>query len=332
MASDRLSVSVAIATYNGERWLDEQLRSIAVGCSSVPLEIIVRDDCSTDDTQRVIDRCVADGLPVRLISSPARLGVTGNFAETIRECEGSIIALADQDDVWFPHKLDRLVEVFQSRPAVGLVFSDALAVDAEGRNLGYHLFDAVGLTASEKRQARSGRTRDVLLKHYVVTGATIAFRAEYKDLILPIPRVALHDAWIASTIAGVAPVHMIEEPLIEYRQHPAQVQGQRPLSLLQQVRAARLQGPEYLIQEAERCEAIRDRLTSRAIGPSARWLADPWYVEQLGRKANHLRRRARAYTRATSRLILVAEELLAGHYSRFGHWWKTPLGDLFIDR
>lgn len=320
-----------MCTFNGGRWVAAQLRSITAGAAGIPLEIVVRDDGSADDSRHVIERCRAEGMPLRLAASGGHLGVAGNFSEAIRQCTGAVVALADQDDVWRPHKVAAIRRAFREHPAVGLVFSDADTIDARGMRLGYRLFDAIGFTRSDRRRVRRGRIRDVLLRRHVVTGATLAFRAEYTDLILPIPPAALHDAWIAAVVAAVAPVLMIEEPLIEYRQHPDQVQGEKPLSLAQQAAAAARQRPEHLIREAERCEAIRDRLVERAVGPSARWLADPWYVEQLGRKAAFLRRRAAARARPCPRWSLVAKELAAGHYRRFGHWWKTPLSDLFLD-
>jgi hypothetical protein len=100
-----------------------------------------------------------------------------------------------------------------------------MLVDAKRRPLGCRLWSAIRFTPAEQRRWHAGQAIDVLLRHNVVTGATLAFRAEYRDLVLPIPGGWVHDGWLALLIAAVADTVAIAEPLIEYRQHAAQQTG-----------------------------------------------------------------------------------------------------------
>src|SRR5262245_48111587 len=117
--------SVAMCTYNGSRYLSAQLDSIGTQ-TRPPDELMICDDGSVDDTVQLIEK-FADSAPfvVRLEVNSANLGSTKNFEKAIQRCKGDLIALADQDDVWLPRKLELLEAEFQRSPNVGLVFSDA---------------------------------------------------------------------------------------------------------------------------------------------------------------------------------------------------------------
>ena len=322
-----MSISVALCSFNGGRFIGEQLASIARQ-KLPPAEIVVCDDGSTDGTIAIVEEfaCTAP-CPVRVEKHASPLGVAANFGRAIELCSGDLIALADQDDVWEPHKLERIAAAFTADERLGLVFSDATAVDTAGNPLGYRLWDALvpPFTGSERRLASQGRLFDVLLRHYVVTGATLAFRGRYRDLVLPIPTNALHDAWIAVLIGAVTPCRMIEEPLIRYRQHTTQMQGERPLGFFDQLRAARLAGVTKLDDTADRFQAIRNRL---AASPQYHVAAD--VLDRLAGKVDHFRTRAAMLTSGRFRLPTVLGELIRGRYRRYSHPWKWPLADLLL--
>jgi len=322
-----LGISVALCSFNGGRFIGDQLVSIARQ-TSPPAEIVVCDDGSTDDTTAIVEEFARTApCPVRLEKHPAPLGVAANFGRAIELCTGDLIALADQDDVWEPHKLERIAAAFAADEQVGMVFSDATAIDHGGAPLGYKVWDAIAppFTAGERRLCRQGRLFDVLLRHYVVTGATLAFRSSYRDLLLPIPADALHDAWVATLITAVTRSAAIEEPLIRYRQHATQFQGERPLRFLEQLRVARRAGPARLEQTADRFQMIRDRL---AASPRYRVPAD--VLDGLTGKIEHFRTRAAIIRSGRLRLPTVLAELIRGRYCRYSHPWKWPLADLFL--
>ena len=103
-----------------------------------------------------------------------------------------------------PEKLARIEECFIQHEAVGLVFSDAEVVDESLRPLGYRMWESVGFNENQRRMVRNGRVLDVLLPGWTVTGATMAFRSKFKDLVFEIPAdiAMIHDGWIALMIAS----------------------------------------------------------------------------------------------------------------------------------
>jgi glycosyltransferase involved in cell wall biosynthesis len=224
---DRMStVSVALCTYNGAAHLAEQLESL-LAQSRLPDELVVGDDCSTDSTVKILEEFAARApFPVRITINARNLGSSHNFGETICRCNGDFIALCDQDDVWLPSKLAKLLAVLEARPDVGLVFSDAELVDENMKPLGRRLWE-ITFPDHEHEQFQQGGWFDILYVHEVVTGATMAFRATLRDIVLPIPSfpTIIHDGWSAFVIGSVANLVFVPEPLILYRQHAAQQMG-----------------------------------------------------------------------------------------------------------
>jgi len=226
-----MKLSIAMCTYNGARYLPEQLASIAAQ-TRPPDELVVCDDCSSDETRAMLEEFKAQApFPVRLYFNEQNLRVWKNFEKAIRLCEGDIIALCDQDDVWLPEKLERMAEAFVATPDAGLVFSDLEVVDENLRPLGYHAWHSLEFGKRGQALFRKGKAFNALITRNVVTGAAMAFRAEYRDLVLPVPKVSqrlLHDYWFALTISTVAELVPIKMPLVKYRVHPEQCNGLVP--------------------------------------------------------------------------------------------------------
>ncbi len=222
-----MTISVAMCTYNGARYLREQLDGIAAQ-TRPPDEMVVCDDGSTDETCQIVETFAASvPFAVRLHVNERSLGSTKNFGRAIGFCAGEIIALSDQDDVWLPGKLSRLEAEFLNAPEVGLVFSDAEVIDENSRPLGYRLWEKIGIRQSHLKRLRSDKAVDELLPGSTVTGATMAFRSSLRELVLPIPDdlPLIHDGWIAVLTAAVTGVSFIGEPLVRYRRHPRQQVG-----------------------------------------------------------------------------------------------------------
>ena len=222
-----MGISVAMCTYNGARYLGEQLESIA-SQTRAPDELVICDDGSSDETVQIIRAFSAQSkFPVRLYVNEKNLGSTKNFEQAIALCNQEIIALADQDDVWRANKLEVIEDVFFNSPQTGLVFSDAELVGEDLQPLGYSMWEKNGFDEGQKNLIKGGHALDVLLPGWTVTGATIAFRAHFRELLLPIPThlPMIHDGWIAVMISAVAEINFINEPLIKYRQHAGQQIG-----------------------------------------------------------------------------------------------------------
>jgi glycosyltransferase involved in cell wall biosynthesis len=318
-----MTLSVALCSHNGERFLSDQLASIRRQARP-PDEVVIRDDASSDGTVNLIRRFAGETpFPVCVEANPATVGSTGNFSRAIAACSGDVIVFADQDDVWLPDKLRRLEAALQANPAAGFVFSDAEVADERLNPLGYSLWDAIGFGRREQERFGRGGTFEGLLRRYRVTGATMAFRAAYRDLVLPIPAGWVHDAWIALLIAAVAPCVLIPEPLIRYRQHPGQQHGGRRRGLYAQYRAARQLTRGRCEAVSARYAAAYDRLKG-VPGVSAACL------RLLEGKICHARRRAEMRTPGAWRLPTIVREVCRGNYARYSLGWKAVAQDLFL--
>lgn len=214
-----------MCTYNGDKYLEEQLESIA-NQTRLPDEMIICDDKSKDGTLDILRNFKSKvSFSVRLFFNEKNLGSTKNFEKAIKLCTGDIIFLSDQDDVWYPNKLEKIEKLFYISPSTAAIFTDAELVDDNLRSLGYSMWQSIGFNKREQNRFIHGKFIEVLLKQNVVTGSTMAFRSELRRLFFPIPDTWFHDAWITLLIAFVSDLNMISEPLIKYRQHHMQQIG-----------------------------------------------------------------------------------------------------------
>jgi glycosyltransferase involved in cell wall biosynthesis len=307
-------ISVALCTYNGARFLEPQLESFAAQTRR-PDELVVCDDQSSDDTLAILGRFEQRApFPVRIQRNDSRLGSTKNFEKAIGLCSGDLIATSDQDDVWSPEKLALCEASFADDPARALVFTDADVVDEQLRSIGHRMWDAIHFSRLAQRRVRRGRAFEVLLRQWLVTGATMMFRADYRPFILPIPDNWIHDGWIAFIIAAMAPVGVVDRPTVLYRQHAAQQIGGRKLGLRELYKMAREVGHAEFRLALERFLLAQERL--QAFAPRVR---EPGFLELVAAKVAHQKRRL-AIAESPSRLkrmLLTLDELLRGGYQRY---------------
>lgn len=236
------TISVALATFEGARFLAEQVATI-VAQSRKPDEIVVADDGSTDGSLAIVRGALADHPDIRLnvLESRAGHGVTANFARAIAATTGDLVALCDQDDRWHPQRLVRAASVFDRHPEAMLVHSNARLVDSRGDPLGVNLFSALRVTAAIKR-AINDDPFPVLLRRNVVTGATTMFRRELFDAASPLPAEWVHDEWLAIIAAATGGIQVLDDALIDYRQHDSNQIGVTAQKL--QARVARMTEPD----------------------------------------------------------------------------------------
>lgn len=122
-------VSVAMCTYNGEKFIKAQLESI-LAQTHVPDEIIICDDCSQDSTIDIVSSILKSwNGRYKIIVNQSNLGFKRNFAKAISLCTGDIIFLADQDDVWESCKIDVISKIFQNHNDISLIFHDVVIVE-----------------------------------------------------------------------------------------------------------------------------------------------------------------------------------------------------------
>ena len=319
VVSTRLSLSIALATYNGERYLAEQLESI-LHQTRLPDELVISDDASIDATRAIIlDFARHAPFPVRLQENRERLGSTRNFELAIRDCGGDIIFLCDQDDVWYPNKIALIEERFINDPTAGIVFTDADVVDQDLHPLGLRLWKAVRFSLAEQAEVVAQGAFSVLLKRFTVTGATMAFRSSYCDLVLPISDLWVHDGWIAMLIGAVSPLVALPTPLIAYRQHSANQIGIPRRGRNHGKTCAAIHGPQVL-----RYEAALTRLRESA----DRFSDSSQNIHRLDETLAFLRARAALPDTRWRRLPGALRELAALRYHRYAKGLKSFRKDL----
>ena len=207
MAPVKGLVSVALCTCDGERFLDEQLASV-LAQQDVNLEVVVCDDASNDRTWTLVLGWAERDARIRPYRHEVRLGLSANFARAMSLCRGEFIAPCDQDDIWHPRKLSRLLETIGDQ---ALNYCDSELVDETGATLGQRISDRV-------RMYR-GRGLLPLCFWNSVSGHAMVFRRELLEAALPFPEQAYHDWWLACVAAGAGGVGYLPEPLVRYRQH-----------------------------------------------------------------------------------------------------------------
>jgi glycosyltransferase involved in cell wall biosynthesis len=322
------SFSVAMCTFNGRRFLAAQLASIAAQ-ERPPDELVVCDDGSSDGCIEIVkDFARRAAFPTRLVVNDRNLGSTKNFEKAISLCQGAIVALADQDDVWYRHKLARIEKAFLRSNEIILAFSDADTIDDDSQPLGARLWATFSFDRAEQVQFANGRALNVLLKHPVVTGATMAFRRECFDLLAPIPAKQIHDRWISFLLAARGRLEIIADPLMQYRQHQWQQVGPGPRTLRERMQRARLTTANSYLEEVERFQEFRDRLQER----SATFPYAECALTEMKRKISHLEHRAQLPRPRVARIPRVLWQTLNGDYWRYSAGWNSIAKDLAIRR
>lgn len=200
-------ISVCMATYNGGKFIREQLESILSQLPSAGAEVVIADDGSTDETLSVA-QSFGDSR-IRVLPAEKHLGVIYNYERALQASKGEIIFLADQDDIWLPGKVDRVLTALNEADLV--------------------IHDAWMLRPSDSSWTRAGKLSDIrAYKGGIVanwwknsfTGCCMAFRRSILDKALPFPKnLPMHDQWLGLVAEKNFKVKSIDEPLVEYRQH-----------------------------------------------------------------------------------------------------------------
>ena len=171
---------------------------------------------------------------------------------------------------------------------------------------------------------RSSLAFEMLLRHNVVTGATMAFRSNWRSLVLPIPEWDVHDSWIALLVAAAGNVHLIDEPLILYRQHEANLIGGRRRDLAYRLRRPRGAASRETKRALLETEAIIARL-----GGSSPSNTLHEHIAALTAKLRHLLVRDHFSTREPGSILPFLGEIMSGRYQRYSTGWPSALHDLY---
>lgn len=329
----REKVSVALATYNGARYLGEQLESIAAQ-SRTPDELIIRDDCSCDDTLAIAHE-FSMRVPFKVIISlnDSNLGYPLNFSHALQSCSGDYVFLCDQDDVWHPEKISRMLEVFHSRSSAQLLIHD---VDFCKEDL-----TRIGQT---KLQRMDNIFFNVM--HDYVVGMATAVRGQFLRLCLPVPEVGVpsHDWWLHHCAATLGCKEIMKDVLALYRRHEANATKNGSLNV------DFVTTPEYF--RKERSASLRSILTRDSIGPVQISALTQWLIakkkvlveqemasvatvnriiyEDANRVVGARKRIEVLSLKRKKRLIAILKLFRSGGYNYYAGW-KSAVKDLLVN-
>lgn len=219
-------VSVALCTFNGQNYIQEQLMSL-VNQSVPPFEIVVCDDNSQDSTLTIVEEfSLTSPIPVKIHVNPVSLGVVKNFEKAISLCTGDYIALCDQDDIWLANKIEITLHSIQELEAEEgintpvLAYTDLTVVDSTGEMIHPSFMQLQHLSHVTNNPLRT------LIIQNLVTGCTVLINRALAQAALPIPAKAImHDWWLALVAASCGRLIYIPQSTIYYRQHSANAVG-----------------------------------------------------------------------------------------------------------
>lgn len=329
------TLSIALCTYNGSKFLREQLQSLA-NQTLLPFEVIITDDCSTDNTASIIQE-FSNQLNIRIFVNNSALKVTKNFEKAISLCSGDIILLCDQDDIWHADKLAKISQYFQENPNQAAVFSDADLVDEKGVSLNKNFWSVVRFLEPQIQYFKDGNVVELLLAGNRSAGCMMALRRELVEKIIPFPTqipLMIHDNWITIVAAMLDSIGIIEEQLISYRQHSFQQIGTRKkeagkaISLKDRFSRPRHEKLAPFLEKRDYFCLLKAALLERID-------ANNHNFKQFDKIINYYETRGTLSPFQLARLLPVLKLFLKGDYHRYKDQeasWKAPfvaaLGDL----
>jgi glycosyltransferase involved in cell wall biosynthesis len=201
------TVAVVVATYNGATYLLQQLESI-IHQTHKPSQIIIVDDASSDDTINIVQAFAAAHPEVMVVQNETRLGYIKNFEKGMLLANADYVALSDQDDIWMPHKLEKLLASIGDQM---LAYSDSELIDSNGHLLHKKM-------SSIKNQL-AYHTPIMYAIGAWAPGHAMLFKKELIDKAVPFPSLVTHDFWLGFVATCYSTVVYVNEPLVHYRQH-----------------------------------------------------------------------------------------------------------------
>ena len=220
-------VDILLATYNGARFLKEQLDSI-LNQTHTEFRLIISDDKSTDKTRAIIEEYAAKDSRIEYHFQKKNLGVIKNFEFLLKKVESDYFMFSDQDDIWKENKIELSLAKLKEDDA-DLVYSDLEVVDRDLKTIYKSYWKLKGL---ENKVKKYNNFEALYLTNFI-TGCTMLSKKKFIDLILPLPtksKYVLHDYWVSLIVSQHGVLTYVKEPLIKYRQHKDNKIGSRKRS------------------------------------------------------------------------------------------------------
>lgn len=325
------SVSIAMCTYNAEKFILEQLESF-LRQTQLPAELVIQDDHSTDGTLKLVTSFIARApFPVSVEQNATRLGPTGNFERSMGRCRGDIIMFSDADDIWYPDRIEATAKLLVDSK-VGCIFSDADLVNVDASPRGVTLWESIGFSSRDQDAVAAGHLTDALFRRTIGFGGTMTVRRVVVQAALPIPRPWGHDNWTAVISAALFDVALLRRSLMMYRQHGAQYSGARGQGLWNRVRAAKdLQPQRDWVPRGSSFRELVHRLDKlRGVALDADRI-ERVRADALA-KADHQQMREELPEKLTSRVGPVLKDVVTLRYRRFSNGLLSALRDLAVGR
>jgi glycosyltransferase involved in cell wall biosynthesis len=318
-------IAVAMATFNGARFLEAQLRSI-FDQTRRPDEIVISDDHSTDDTLKIARSFRAEakklGIAYSVVTHSGKPGVARNFSNAVSKTRAGLVALADQDDWWEPGKLESLERIFTGDTSLLMVHSDAELVDEGGAPLGMGLLESLRITGGEQHSLMTGHGIKALVRRNLVTGATSMIRRELAEVSGSIPEGWLHDEWWALIAASRDGLLLDPTRYQHYRQHDSNQVGATQSGLARLME--RFGEPQELFRERHRVR--HEGLRSFLSGPE--FSGTPEAKKLLLGRLNHYRWQSTLPASRLARIPAVVGAALRGEYAKYRRGLFDALRDL----
>lgn len=218
-SKDNIEVAILMATYNGARFIRDQIHSIQQQ-TYTKWKLYVQDDLSTDDTLNIVQELAATDERICILPNNQKFGAMQNFAHLMQKVEADYYFFADQDDIWFPDKIGMSLKVMLEKEKGNgnkpiIVHTDLKVVDAQLNELSPSLWQMLRISPQLLRTFNS------LTAHCLLTGCAMTFNRKLRDICLPLPQEAImHDTWLGlMTYKNGGIICEISRPSMLYRQH-----------------------------------------------------------------------------------------------------------------
>lgn len=252
-------VSIALATYNGEKFIAEQMESI-LNQSFQDFEVIIHDDCSADETYNLLRQFAQKDSRIVLKKNEYNLGFAKNFKTIVDDCSGKYIAFSDQDDIWDIRHLEVLLSIIENKD---IACGNALLVDQDNNSLGFTMKDVVGM----KTEIKSDQICWRLFLDNFVQGATMLVRRELCQKYIPVPDVVkFHDYWLALVASLNNGVAYTSEVVLRYRQHENNVTKNTRSSIIREIyNSFNGINKKHFLRQTEVLSCLRERFKNNRV-------------------------------------------------------------------
>ena len=220
-----MKISIAMTTYNGEAYIEKQIISILNQTRKVD-EIIICDDCSTDDTVTILEHVLQREKCsyCHLVINDTNLGYKKNFRKSIEMTSGDLIFLCDQDDIWESEKIELVEKLFSKNKKIYALNSAFTLIDGQDKTISYK--NRRGFLNHDMIRGKAGNNElvhipySMVLRYNISPGCTMAFRKDIKESYLKYTKSMLPHDWEINLLSGMKDgCYFLNKPLIRYRIH-----------------------------------------------------------------------------------------------------------------